>query len=206
MNPDDTFSCGDPPILARMPLATARRYADQIVTWLTPCCHRIEIAGSIRRLRPDCGDIDLVVIPKIEVQKDMLGEVIAVKNLLHAFLADYVSNPENGASWQTGRNDPKLQCIIQLRKCQLDIYFADESTWTTRLICRTGSTQHNIWICQRAIQRGGTWKPYDGLWLGGIKRPLDTEESFYRELGLALIDPANRELDWINRNVTSHEL
>jgi hypothetical protein len=46
-----------------LPLATL--YAQQIVTWLTPFCERIEIAGSIRRQRPIVNDIDLVCIPKI---------------------------------------------------------------------------------------------------------------------------------------------
>ena len=51
-------------IKQRMPLVTARVLAERIVDELRPFCERIEIAGSIRRRRPLCGDVDLVALPK----------------------------------------------------------------------------------------------------------------------------------------------
>ncbi len=48
----------------RMGLKVARAVAEELIEDLTPACERIEIAGSIRRGRPDVGDIELVVIPK----------------------------------------------------------------------------------------------------------------------------------------------
>ena len=47
-------------------LAQARKWADKIVAELDPLCDRIEVAGSIRRRRPEVHDIDIVCIPKLK--------------------------------------------------------------------------------------------------------------------------------------------
>jgi DNA polymerase/3'-5' exonuclease PolX len=33
---------------------------------LAPYCHRIEVGGSVRRQKPDVGDIELVLVPRLE--------------------------------------------------------------------------------------------------------------------------------------------
>jgi len=38
--------------------------AEQVKAELQPHCIRIEIAGSIRRKKPECRDIEIVAIPK----------------------------------------------------------------------------------------------------------------------------------------------
>ena len=45
-----------------MNLSTADHIAGQIVGLLRPHCHRIEIAGSIRRRRPEPNYIEVVAI------------------------------------------------------------------------------------------------------------------------------------------------
>lgn len=48
----------------RRPLEIARRVATRFGQELAPFCDRIEIAGSIRRAKPDIADIEMVCIPK----------------------------------------------------------------------------------------------------------------------------------------------
>ena len=52
----------------RIPLAEAEDLADELLTLLRPACERIEVAGSIRRKKPAVGDIELVMIPKVELR------------------------------------------------------------------------------------------------------------------------------------------
>jgi DNA polymerase/3'-5' exonuclease PolX len=50
----------------RIPLAEAEQIAAELVELLRPACVRIEVAGSIRRKRPDVGDLDIVAVPYIQ--------------------------------------------------------------------------------------------------------------------------------------------
>lgn len=47
-----------------MKLERATIIADKVVTALRPLCERIEIAGSVRRARPEVNDVDLVLLPR----------------------------------------------------------------------------------------------------------------------------------------------
>lgn len=48
--------------------------ADELRLWLRPAVERIEVAGSLRRGRPEVGDIELVAVPRFEAdQTDLWG-------------------------------------------------------------------------------------------------------------------------------------
>jgi DNA polymerase (family 10) len=78
--------------------------------------------------------------------------------------------------------------------CQVDIYIADETTWATLLLIRTGSTENNIRLCSRAKDMG--WHlaaSGDGLFNEMGKRIAgDTEISIYNALGLPYQEPLER--------------
>lgn len=178
-----------------MDLKTAKRYADKIAEWISPFCEgpdRIVIAGSIRRQRPLCNDVDIVCIPKTEVQRDLLGNVTGEINLLFRFLQDYVKD-HSEARFISGGTQVGKQVLLQLPKCQLDLWFATRQTWATRVLCRTGSREHNIWLCNEARKRGMTWDPYWGLKVGDRVLELESEEEMYRALGLPYLPPEKRE-------------
>jgi len=44
-------------------LEDAQSVADKLIEALKPFCSRVQVSGSIRRMKPEIGDIDLVVIP-----------------------------------------------------------------------------------------------------------------------------------------------
>ena len=190
-----------------MKLFIAKHYADKIVGWLSPHCERIAIAGSIRRGRPECADVDLVVIPKHNPDVDLLGQSVGQSNLVFDFLVDYVkernptASPARTPRFISGGEKAGKQMLIELPKCQLDLWFADAATWGTRLLCSTGSKEHNIWLAQRAIDRGLRWNPYEGL------QPEDggqrTEAEIYAALGLEFIAPVHRELAWLTQHIDS---
>jgi DNA polymerase/3'-5' exonuclease PolX len=189
-------------------LATAQRYAEQIVPWLAPYCDRIEVVGSIRRRRPVCNDVDLVVVPKLTTetrQVDMFTtENVVTSNLLQ-FLIAYVNGGngqwlgrEETAQIVPIRKDPKPDArnlLLTLRSgVQLDIFCATDSTWATLKLCRTGSKEHNIWLAHRAIDHGGHWNPYKGLTLADGLVHAICEEDIYTALKLPFIAPEQREL------------
>lgn len=48
----------------KLPRQQVEPYALWMLNFLSAHCHRIEIAGSLRRCRPEVGDIEIVAIPK----------------------------------------------------------------------------------------------------------------------------------------------
>ena len=193
-----------------MKLAIAIRYALQIHAWLEPYIERGVIAGSIRRSRPEVNDIDLVVIPRVTVNRDMLGAVIGRQNHCFTFLHNYVRarnsynvKIDSLPHIKSGGETEGKQLILWLPKIQMqiDIWFATEASFATRLLCRTGSREHNIWLCERALAMGYKWHPYNGLFdATGALIPATKEEDIYAALKLPFVDPVRRERNVMEPN------
>jgi len=199
-----------------MNLATAARYAELIVDgWIYSLSEQFRVAGSIRRQRSVCNDVDIVCIPRYSETKDLFGAITSRENLLHSFLKRYVAESGGRASFQSGGEVAGKSVILQLPKCQIDIWFADEATFATRLMCRTGSKEHNIWLASWAKRQGKKWNPSEGILEGGEWRKIGeesiydgakktsrfkSEEDIYAHLGLPFIEPKDRELDWLTKN------
>ncbi|MBA7683403.1 hypothetical protein ES703_91767 [subsurface metagenome] len=154
-----------------MELERAQRTAEAVIKRLAPYCKKIEVAGSIRRKRPWPKDIDLVLIP----------------NDLWNFHAELT---KLGQLKMSGMKIMRLM----VGSAQVDIYVADEDTWATLLLIRTGSAENNIRLATLAKKRG--WRlaaSGDGLFdENGRRIAGDTEESIYEALGLPYQEPEER--------------
>ena len=152
-------------------LERAQKIAQEVVKRLSPYCQRIEVAGSVRRKKPQVNDIDLVLIPN-----DLWN--------LHAELTKIGQLKMSGSK------------ILRLMasNTQIDIYIADEQTWATLLLIRTGSAGNNIRLATLAKKRG--WHlaaSGDGLFdEKGERIAGDTELSIYQALGLHYQEPEER--------------
>jgi DNA polymerase/3'-5' exonuclease PolX len=189
--------------VSELALGTAERYAHQILGWLEPYYKSAYVVGSIRRQRPIVNDIDIVCIPRMveaEGEADLFGAKQVMVNSCYRYLVNYVEN-EKKATWRL--HLPALNCkqmLITLAKCELDLWFADESTLATRMMCRTGSMEHNVWMCERATRMGKHWDPYLGLKQpDGSIEVASTEEELYAQFGLPFIDPTLRELSYLTK-------
>lgn len=156
-----------------MRLEIAESVAQTIAKLLEPYCEKIQIAGSIRRRKPACHDIDIVLIPK-----DLWGLSAALKMI--------------GKQLKGGE---KMSQFITAGGHQVDIYFATLETWATLLLIRTGSKESNIRLCTAARARG--WKlcaSGNGLFdEHGERIAGDTEESIFIKLGMAYVPPERRD-------------
>jgi len=154
-----------------MELESAQKIAREVVKRLSPFCSKIEVAGSIRRKKSTVHDIDLVLIPS-----DLWG--------LHAELKKI------GQAKMSGQKIMR----VMMGNTQLDIYFADEDTWATLLLIRTGSEANNIRLASTAKKQG--WRlaaSGEGLFNeAGERIAGDTEYSIYKALGLKWQLPEER--------------
>ncbi len=109
-----------------MELKEAKRLADKYSRILEPFCTRQEIAGSIRRKKPDVKDIELVVIPWAY--------------RLYEFLT--FNYPR---TWRFKKKGQKYQQIALPEGINLDLFVCTESTFAMNYLIRTGSA---AWVHQ----------------------------------------------------------
>ncbi len=166
----------------KMGLPVATRYAERIAEALAPFAVRIEIAGSIRRRRPEVHDVDLVIIPRDRIAL----EKRALQNC-------------DGLKWGNALFQVRTRTGVQV-----DLYYAHEgvpdliaprpSNWGSVLLCRTGSVQHNVELCQAAEARGWRWVPRCGvLDEQGRCVAAETEAAIFAALGRPYAAPEERE-------------
>lgn len=174
-----------------MKLAFAQACGAKLIEWLTPLCERVEIAGSVRRGRVVVSDLDLVIIPKRPVVKNLLGEADGSVN----DTAVEILARANRDGWRVLSCGEEIISIETAKppRVQVDFFFATPASWASVLLCRTGSKEHNVWLCSAAIKRGLHWKPNVGLMLGTEVLRAESEREIYERLGLSFIEPAARE-------------
>lgn len=178
----------------RLPLSTARPLAERIRAELAPLCRRCEIAGSIRRERADCGDIDLVCLP-----------------LTWPHRARILERCDRNA--ERVKNGPQYVEYRLKNGFQLDLWFAHDGAcekpqpgelfetpretlppnFGVLLLARTGSVAFNTWIAQHAKTKGLHFNPHAGIQRAGRVIASEEEADIFRALELPEIPPTRRD-------------
>ena len=169
-------------------LSKAQRIAAHVVGELRPFCKRIEIAGSIRRQRPEVGDIDLVIEPS---DRPGIERRVTAKCKLE----------KCGEQYLLARMPDGTQLDVWFshtpREVRQGEFFSGADVkpdnFGCLLLSRTGSTTHNIMLCERAKKLGRNFNPSWGVYQGGICVASATEAAIYHALGLEFIEPTARE-------------
>ena len=167
---------------SRFRIDVARKHAERISELIRafPGIDKITPAGSLRRGRETCGDLDLLVTgPACE--PDVVSaavEHVATLPLIDKLLA----KGQNKVSF-TLRNN-----------LQVDVRLLPRASYGAALQYFTGSKHHNVALRQRAIKRGLTLSEYALLRLEDNKIiAAESEEQIYNALELDYIPPELRE-------------
>lgn len=197
------------PAASRWPLAQAAAQAQVLVTLLYPQCLRLEVAGSIRRRRPTVGDIELVLLPKVDDlpvpgQTSLFGtprtrKVNRAWGLLDSeTAAGRLPPPSKGGDryrcYPAGLGlGPDGHPVVGSR-LQVDVFsVADPRGWGAILAIRTGPAEFSK-RCVEALRPRGL-RMEDGLvWREGTREvvPMLEEADFFQACGMLWILPEAR--------------
>lgn len=162
-----------------MILAAAQAIAERVRAQLAPHCYRCEIAGSVRRRKPECGDIEIVAIPKPYDTGLFASGIALVVN-----------------QW------PKIKGELPCKYTQrvlpeginLDLFFAVPENWGLIYAIRTGSADYSHNVLAAGWVRNG-YKSVDGmLTFQGVAIPVCEEIDLFRRAGVEWVEPERREL------------
>lgn len=164
--------------------------ADVLVDRLREYCTRIEIAGSIRRKRPEIGDIELVAIPKF------LPDMFDQPNYGGDHALDLVDWSMFGTMIKGGH---KLKQIELHSGINLDLFIVTPpASWGIIFLLRTGSED---WGRQFVTKRseGGLLPSnmevkHGALWLNGHLVDTPEEADVFKATGHPYVEPELREV------------
>ena len=147
--------------------------AEKYLKKIEPYCLRAMIAGSIRREKKHCNDIELVIVIDSEMMTGIIEEV--------GGLGEHVRGDI------TGRYTQRLLP----EGVKIDIFIAGEDNWGNILVIRTGSAEFSHAMMLKARRVGLRHK--DGsLWRDTERLICRSEDQFFEYLQMDWIDPADR--------------
>lgn len=157
-------------------MSGTKSYESRVVTTahseaanLAPMSKRLEIAGSIRRDKPEPSDVDIVLIPK---------SIRKIMSYISRYSAGNIGRGKNHASYRKNG-------------VEVELYFATDENWGAMLMYATGTSQYNILMRKYAKFWGMKLSQY-GLFKGDRMIAGKTEESIYIALGRRWKTPCKR--------------
>lgn len=179
-------------------LTIARDIQDQ----LAPACLQIEIAGGLRRAKPDVHDIELVAQPRLVPVANLFGEHIEDHSLLDERLTELL---DAGALTPGNADGSRFkQYRVPPSGVALDLFIVlPPAQWGVIMAIRTGPAHYSQWLVTARNKNGALpshLTAHNGaLWEGDRQQRLietPTEASFFDALGIPMPIPAHRSPRW----------
>jgi DNA polymerase (family 10) len=171
-----------------MELSKAREIGETLKFLLTGSYERMVVAGSIRRRKPEVGDIELLCIPRFENGVDMLDKELGKMRDLG--ILDLRRNKRGSTTY-----GPKNKLMVHVPSgIGVDIFSTTEECWPVALVVRTGGKQTNIRISMAALAKGYEFHAYGS----GFSTPQGeivcrSEQEVFDAVGLPYREPWERD-------------
>ena len=186
--------------------------AQGVLHHLSDCCHRMEIAGSLRRGTKDVGDIEIVCIPK-EVIPQMsfpvygIGETKSNRKSRQPKRVFPLYDEIRKLDWLIPRKDragntrlgPRYMALIDIcTDVPVDLFCVlPPAQWGTIMTIRTGPADFSHMLMSVSRRKG--FQCEDGQLFKvnkreGFKKLIDTpeERDFFKAINIAWVKPENR--------------
>lgn len=161
-----------------------------------PYTERVEIAGSLRRLRQDVGDLELVCVPRFTVVKDLFGVSHQGPDLLDQYIQAQISydvfevrvGPKGGHSY-----GPLQKFLVHKPTgIPVDVFCTTAENFGMTLFIRTGPKEWNEKVMVQFKNKGISATLNNGVLEGSKKTFCKTEHAVFDLLGWAFVDPWDR--------------
>lgn len=174
----------------RIPLEKALTLAASLASQLSPGCQRIEIAGSVRRLCPTVGDLEIVCVEKRK--EDLFGDDAG--SALHPILQGLV---EDGFLDFLKGGDRYKQYLLPREGIKVDLFISNKERWGVLFLIRTGPAKFSHRFVTSKSQGGllpSHLRIQDGrVWNGDKVLDTPEEATVFQVCGLPWIEPKDRK-------------
>lgn len=171
-----------------MKLDQAQKIAEELAKLLEPACERVQVAGSIRRRKPEPHDIELLVIPQFLSGIDQLD--LMLKMLVMGHVLGLRRNKRGAATYgQLNKLMVHLPSGIGV-----DVFSTSAENWPNALVVRTGGKETNQAIATAALKKGWGWHAYGRGFrtADGGEFICRSERDVFQAVGLPYLEPWER--------------
>lgn len=204
----------------------ALKVAESLVSHLGPACTRIEIAGSVRRRKPEVKDIELVCVPDLSVTPRRapleFGKPIppSYKTELDRLIGEMAAAGDVGIDL---KGDRMKKLYVRYAGIHVDVFInLPPSEWGVQYLIRTGPSDFSHWCVTNRAYGGalpdGYFVKHQVVWDAEKVRKSDMpddpnkalklltednhlrmaeEADFFRFCGLDYLEPWERVAKWI---------
>lgn len=192
----------------------AKELAINVGNRLLPFCTRLNIAGSIRRQKPDVKDIEIICLPRyIDCSQESLFSDVIIEKVISKNFIDVIKSLGKVIK---GKPDGKHMQIELPQRINLDLFMPNPDDYFRQYAIRTGSADYaartiaaawkrNGWCgsdkglrriedCQEHKQADGKSKWTCINYQGQIPPVWQTEQEFFEWLGIPCIMPKLRSI------------
>jgi len=191
---------------------SALKVAESLVEYFRPACMRIEIAGSVRRGKPEVKDIEIVAIPDLSPPPPPKLEFGKPPPVVYRTLLDMmvVQMASIGDIHIMKNGDRYKQIYLKYAGICLDLFLVlPPAQWGVQMVIRTGPADFSHWLVTRKSKGGGL--PDDAIVEDGVvgnrirnekgfaregEIPMSEEIDFLKFCGLGWIEPKDRVARW----------
>lgn len=181
----------------KFPHATALAVAEELQAMMAPACKRIAIAGSLRRLKPEVGDIELLFVPILSDRPDGLFDrriVDVASEVIDGLLADGVIAKRPNVNGHFTWGERNKLAVHVASGIPVDFFGTNEDNWFVSLVIRTGSKETNLALTTGANKQGASLMAYGcGVkWSDGTITRATSEEHVFELCGVDYKEPKER--------------
>ena len=153
-----------------MKLEMAKKIADDFLKLIRPFCLRAEIAGSIRREKPEVKDVEICAVPR---------DLWELKNVM------YIQHCIKGKF-------PSKYSRILYKDEYVDIFWCTRDNWGNIFLIRTGDWEFSKWIMGTKTREVGLRQREGYLWRGNERLSCPEEADVFKLLEMDFIEPKDR--------------
>jgi len=173
-----------------MELREAYDIALYLKTCLSPCCERVEIAGSIRRLKATgVKDIEIVAAPSYMDRLDLFGNVVETVSMLDFMDWEHLGHVIKGGD--------RYKQVALIAGINLDLFIVlPPAQWGVIMTIRTGPAAFSKRVvtqkCKGGLMLDGSYVRDGAVYCKGELIKMDEEVDFFNYLGMRYILPEKR--------------
>lgn len=181
----------------KYPRSDALAVAEELQAMIAPACERIAIVGSLRRGKPEVGDIELLFVPRMSKRPDGLFDTQIVNvaaEVCEKLLRDGVLAKRPNVNGHYAWGESNKLAIHVPSGIPVDLFSTHASKWWVSLVIRTGSKDTNLRLTTGAQKRGATLNAYGmGVtWSDGTTTEATSEEHVFEMCGVPYLEPSKR--------------